>query len=95
MHYLRYDISSNFPVIPVRRRPDPAIHRTVEYANYLLKDMSGVLAASYYWGEMDRFEAERLLEGKPEGETLVELDDVVLVLRVLVGNVYLFTVHLT
>ncbi|KAH7693677.1 cytokine inducible SH2-containing protein 5 [Aphelenchoides avenae] len=47
-----------------------AVHTTVEYNNVLVPDMVGILSAAYYWGTMDRYEAERLLEGKPEGQTL-------------------------
>ncbi|CAJ0941379.1 unnamed protein product, partial [Mesorhabditis belari] len=53
------------------REEQPIVHRTVEYANFFVKDMEKVLSASYYWGIMDRFEAERLLEGKPEGTFLL------------------------
>jgi suppressor of cytokine signaling 5 len=43
------------------------VHTTVEYTHYLVPDMLQVTHAPYYWGVMDRYEAERLLEGKPEG----------------------------
>jgi suppressor of cytokine signaling 5 len=48
-----------------------AIHTTVEYVNILVPDMVGVLGATYYWGTMDRYEAESLLDGKPEGTFLL------------------------
>uniref|UniRef100_A0AC34FL19 Suppressor of cytokine signaling 5 n=1 Tax=Panagrolaimus sp. ES5 TaxID=591445 RepID=A0AC34FL19_9BILA len=47
------------------------IHSTVEYTNILVPDMISITAATYYWGMMDRYEAERLLEGKPEGTFLL------------------------
>lgn len=45
--------------------------------------MSEILSAPYYWGMMDRYEAERLLDGKPEGTFL---------LRDSAQNDYLFSV---
>lgn len=59
--------SGNFPEFNARR----AVHTTVEYTNVLVPDMVGILSASYYWGTMDRYEAERLLDGKPEGTFLL------------------------
>ncbi|KAI1716006.1 SH2 domain-containing protein [Ditylenchus destructor] len=49
----------------------PTIHTTVEYTNNLVPDMSSITMAPYYHGPMDRYEAERLLEGKPEGTFLL------------------------
>lgn len=50
----------------------PAVHRIVEYSHHLVPDIDKILNASYYWGVMDRFRAEQLLEGKPEGRCLFE-----------------------
>uniref|UniRef100_A0AC35G2R7 Suppressor of cytokine signaling 5 n=1 Tax=Panagrolaimus sp. PS1159 TaxID=55785 RepID=A0AC35G2R7_9BILA len=47
------------------------IHSTIEYTNVLVPDMISITSATYYWGMMDRYEAERLLEGKPEGTFLL------------------------
>jgi hypothetical protein len=44
------------------------VHSTTEYTHYLVPDLDRITNASYYWGVMDRFEAEKLLESKPEGE---------------------------
>lgn len=49
----------------------PAVHRIVEYSHHLVPDIDKILNASYYWGVMDRFRAEQLLEGKPEGTFLL------------------------
>ncbi|KAE9550379.1 hypothetical protein FO519_006397 [Halicephalobus sp. NKZ332] len=54
----------------VERALMPA-HSTVEYKNVLVPDLVRITAASYYWGMMDRYEAETLLEGKPEGTFLL------------------------
>lgn len=47
------------------------VHTAVEYTHYLVPDLAAISAAPYYWGVMDRFEAEKLLEGKPEGSFLL------------------------
>ncbi|VDN27237.1 unnamed protein product, partial [Cylicostephanus goldi] len=47
----------------------PAVHRIVEYSHHLVPDIDRILNSSYYWGVMDRFKAEELLDGKPEGES--------------------------
>ena len=47
------------------------VHRIVEYSHHLVPDIDHILSSSYYWGVMDRFEAEQLLDGKPEGITII------------------------
>ncbi|WKY10668.1 hypothetical protein Q1695_002772 [Nippostrongylus brasiliensis] len=47
------------------------VHRIVEYSHHLVPDIGKIINASYYWGVMDRFRAEQLLEGKPEGTFLL------------------------
>lgn len=47
------------------------IHSQVAYCHYLVPDLQKITACCYYWGKMDRYEAERLLEGKPEGTFLL------------------------
>ncbi|EYC37157.1 hypothetical protein Y032_0819g2524 [Ancylostoma ceylanicum] len=49
----------------------PTVHRIVEYSHHLVPDIDRILSSSYYWGVMDRFQAEQLLEGKPEGTFLL------------------------
>lgn len=39
----------------------------MEYTHFLVPDLLKITNAPYYWGVMDRFEAERILENKPEG----------------------------
>lgn len=36
-----------------------------------MPDLEKITACCYYWGKMDRYEAEKLLEGKPEGTFLL------------------------
>lgn len=43
----------------------------VDYIHCLVPDLKKITSCSFYWGKMDRYEAERLLEGKPEGTFLL------------------------
>lgn len=43
------------------------VHTSVDYTNCLVPRLDLIVASPYYWGVMDRYEAEALLENKPEG----------------------------
>lgn len=43
----------------------------VDYIHYLVPDLKEITNCSFYWGKIDRYEAEKLLEGKPEGTFLL------------------------
>jgi len=43
----------------------------VDYIHYLVPDLKEITICSFYWGKIDRYEAEKLLEGKPEGTFLL------------------------
>lgn len=43
----------------------------IDYVHCLVPDLRSITACSFYWGKMDRYEAERLLEGKQEGTFLL------------------------
>lgn len=47
------------------------IHSQVDYIHCLVPDLQRITASTFYWGKMDRYEAERLLDGKPEGTFLL------------------------
>lgn len=47
------------------------VHSQVNYYHCLVPDLEKITSSCYYWGKMDRYEAERLLEGKPEGTFLL------------------------
>ncbi|KAL5291113.1 SOCS5 family protein [Megaselia abdita] len=47
------------------------VHSQVNYYHCLVPDLEKIISSCYYWGKMDRYEAERLLEGKPEGTFLL------------------------
>ncbi|KAM7351983.1 suppressor of cytokine signaling at 36E isoform 1-T3 [Cochliomyia hominivorax] len=49
----------------------PIVHSQVDFVHYLVPDLERITNSSFYWGKMDRYEAERLLEGKPEGTFLL------------------------
>ncbi|XP_047039042.1 suppressor of cytokine signaling 5-like isoform X3 [Helicoverpa zea] len=46
-------------------------HFQVDYIHCLVPDLKEITACSFYWGKMDRYEAERLLDNKPEGTFLL------------------------
>ncbi|KAI8423739.1 hypothetical protein MSG28_012770 [Choristoneura fumiferana] len=57
---------------PAPRPPAPTkVHTQVDYIHCLVPDLQQITACSFYWGKMDRYEAERLLDNKPEGTFLL------------------------
>lgn len=62
-------------IFEFRARPFiPGVMRThsqVDYIHCLVPDLVKITKCSYYWGVMDRYEAERLLHNKPEGTFLL------------------------
>ncbi|XP_057320000.1 suppressor of cytokine signaling 4 [Microplitis mediator] len=46
-------------------------HTQVDYVHCLVPDLQSITACTFYWGKMDRYEAERLLDGKQEGTFLL------------------------
>ncbi|CAL8362512.1 unnamed protein product [Merluccius merluccius] len=47
------------------------IHTQIDYIHCLVPDLLQITNLACYWGVMDRYEAETLLEGKPEGTFLL------------------------
>lgn len=47
------------------------IHSQVDYIHCLVPDLQKITACSFYWCKMDRYQAEKLLDGKPEGTFLL------------------------
>lgn len=47
------------------------VHTSIDYIHYLVPDLQQITNCSFYWGKMDRYEAEKLLENKPEGTFLL------------------------
>ncbi|KAK0058515.1 suppressor of cytokine signaling 5 [Biomphalaria pfeifferi] len=49
----------------------PRVHTQVDFIHCLVPKLVNILACPFYWGVMDRYEAERLLDNKPEGTFLL------------------------
>ena len=47
------------------------VHTQVDYIHCLVPDLQKITNCSFYWGVMDRYEAERLLDNKQEGTFLL------------------------
>lgn len=47
------------------------VHTSIDYIHYLVPDLLQITNCSFYWGKMDRYEAEKLLENRPEGTFLL------------------------
>lgn len=47
------------------------VHSRVDYLHRLVPGMDAITRCSYYWGKIDRYGAEKLLENKPEGTFLL------------------------
>ncbi|KAH8249571.1 hypothetical protein KR032_010653 [Drosophila birchii] len=50
---------------------NPTVHSQIDFMHCLVPDLKKITNSSFYWGKMDRYEAEHLLEGKPEGTFLL------------------------
>jgi len=47
------------------------VHTQIDYIHCLVPDLQEITSCSFYWGKMDRYEAEKLLEKKTEGTFLL------------------------
>ncbi|XP_034472143.1 uncharacterized protein LOC117779907 [Drosophila innubila] len=47
------------------------VHSQIDFMHCLVPDLERIINSNFYFGKMDRYEAERLLEGKPEGTFLL------------------------
>lgn len=47
------------------------IHSQVDFIHCLVPDLQKITSCGFYWGKMDRYQAETLLDGKPEGTFLL------------------------
>ncbi|KAJ6650016.1 General transcription factor 3C polypeptide 3 [Pseudolycoriella hygida] len=67
-----HSIPDIFPNIMLHvDQPQRIIHSQVDFIHCLVPDLRKITNCGFYWGKMDRYEAERLLEGKPEGTFLL------------------------
>lgn len=62
-------------ILPQTEHPKPQdsyrIHTQIDYIHCLVPDLLQITNLPCYWGVMDRYEAETLLDGKPEGTFLL------------------------
>ena len=49
----------------------PKVHPQVDFIHCLVPDLQKITSCGFYWGKMDRYQAETLLDGKPEGTFLL------------------------
>ncbi len=50
---------------------NPRANFQVDYMSYLIPGLQDIFSCPFYWGKMDRYEAEALLANKPEGSFLL------------------------
>ncbi|XP_061734039.1 suppressor of cytokine signaling 9 [Nerophis ophidion] len=63
---------STAPVVyPDATSSTPQVHTQIDFIHCLVPDLLQITNLPCYWGVMDRYEAETLLEGKPEGTFLL------------------------
>jgi len=46
-------------------------HTQIDYVHHLVPHLADITNCTFYWGKMDRYEAESLLDEKPEGSFLL------------------------
>ncbi|XP_028857164.1 suppressor of cytokine signaling 9 [Denticeps clupeoides] len=63
--------SSALQAEPAKSQERYRIHTQIDYIHCLVPDLLQITNLPCYWGVMDRYEAETLLEGKPEGTFLL------------------------
>lgn len=69
--------TEDYSSIPDSVRPSPnsrmgsMVHTQIDFIHCLMPGLMNIMACPFYWGEMDRYEAERLLDSKPEGTFLL------------------------
>ncbi|XP_061538502.1 suppressor of cytokine signaling 9 isoform X1 [Phycodurus eques] len=64
-------VDSEAPPRATHPHASPHVHTQIDYIHCLVPDLLQITNLPCYWGIMDRYEAEGLLEGKPEGTFLL------------------------
>ena len=49
----------------------PTTHTQIDFTNFLIPGQKEIIQCPFYWGKIDRYEAEALLADKPEGSFLL------------------------
>ena len=69
MNELRY---SEYNIVTAQGTYVPrTVHTQIDYIHCLVPDLLQIAKCGFYWGVMDRYEAEKLLENRPEGTFLL------------------------
>lgn len=69
---LAIDTTQNRPTAAVNSYgAGVTVHSQIDFMHCLVPDLEKIINSSFYWGKMDRYEAERLLEGQSEGTFLL------------------------
>lgn len=63
--------NENFAALVPDGSSPPHAHSQIDFIHRLVPDMLQITHCSFYWGKMDRYEAEKLLENRPEGTFLL------------------------
>lgn len=66
--------ASGVPVRMLNHSQSPQalkVHSQVDFIHCLVPDLQKITSCGFYWGKMDRYQAETLLDGKPEGTFLL------------------------
>lgn len=69
--HLEQIVPRPFPQGIVPKDEPYVVHTSVHYTNCLVPRLDLIVGSPYYWGVMDRYEAEALLDNKPEGTFLL------------------------
>ncbi|KHJ45347.1 hypothetical protein D918_04655 [Trichuris suis] len=70
IHFFTNTFDGHFRHLNARYQP-VNVHTQVEFTHYLVPGLHEITNAYFYWGSIDRFKAESLLENKPEGTFLL------------------------
>ncbi|CDW60728.1 Suppressor of cytokine signaling 5 [Trichuris trichiura] len=70
VHFFTNTFDGHFRHLDARYQP-VSVHTQVEFTHYLVPGLHEITKAYFYWGSIDRFKAESLLENKPEGTFLL------------------------
>ncbi|CAD5121383.1 unnamed protein product [Dimorphilus gyrociliatus] len=58
-------------VVEFNSKTNGPVHTQIDYVHCLVPDLLDITNCPYYWGDMDRYEAEKELLSKPEGTFLL------------------------
>ena len=67
--------STNLPIDPNlssgHHLNTPTTHTQIDFTNFLIPGQKEIIQCPFYWGKIDRYQAEALLADKPEGSFLL------------------------